>query len=141
MSKPSSGHFHGANGKGGGTSNQTVDSLTNKFPPNDSQIKHIFRPKEGHLSDTPENRKLIENVANAPANYKGKDKYGNEWYSRNESDSSQVWVITRNGIIQNADMFGQTTALLIWQFKQTSINQWTSKILAMKSTKLLLITR
>ena len=82
--------------------NQAVDNLTNKFPPNDSQIKHIFRPKEGHLSDTPENRKLIENVANDPANYKGKDKYGNEWYSRNESDGSQVWVITRNGRIQNA---------------------------------------
>ena len=102
MSKPSSGHFHGANGKGGGTFNQTVNSLTNKLPTNDSQIKHIFRPKEGHLSDTPENRKLIETTANDPANYKGKDKYGNEWYSRTENDGSQVWVITRAGRIQNA---------------------------------------
>ena len=107
MSKPPSGHFHGTNGKGGGTpqentSNQNVNSLTNKFPPNDSQIKHIFRPKEGHLSDTPENRKLIETTANDPANYKGKDKYGNEWYSRTESDGSQVWVITRDERIQNA---------------------------------------
>lgn len=107
MSKPDSGHFHGTNGKGSvtpqeNTSNQTVNNLTNKFPPNDSQIKHIFRPKEGHLSDTPENRKLIETTANDPANYKGKYKYGNEWYSRTESDGSQVWVITRNGRIQNA---------------------------------------
>ena len=70
MSKPGSGHFHGANGKGGGTSNQTVNSLTNKLPTNDSQIKHIFRPTEGHLSDTPENRKLIETTANNPENYK-----------------------------------------------------------------------
>lgn len=98
---------HGTGGSPQGTVeqndyNQAVDNLTNNFPINDSQVKHIFRPKEGHLSDTPENRKLIETVANDPANYKGNDKYGNEWYSRMESDGSQVWVITRGGRIQNA---------------------------------------
>lgn len=102
-----SGLGHGADGSPQGTLEQNeydnvVDNLANKFPQNDSQIKHIFRPKEGHLSDTPENRKLIETTANDPANYKGKDKYGNEWYSRMESDGSQVWVSTRAGRIQNA---------------------------------------
>ena len=102
-----SGFGHGTGGSPQGkidqnTYNQIIDELTNKFPPNDAQIKHIFRPKQGHLPDTPENRKLIENVANNPANYKGKDKYGNEWYSQMQSDGSQVWAITRNGIIQNA---------------------------------------
>ena len=89
MSKPNSGYFHGANGKGGGTpqentSNQTVNNLANKFPPNDSQIKHIFRPKEGHLSDTPEKRKLIETTANDPANYSTPRDWDPETgYSRN----------------------------------------------------------
>ena len=27
-----------------------------KLPENDSQIKHIFEEREGHLPDTPENR-------------------------------------------------------------------------------------
>ena len=64
-----SGFGHGTGGSPQGTLGQNyydhvINNLTNKFPPNDSQIKHIFRPKEGHLSDTPENRKLIETVAN-----------------------------------------------------------------------------
>lgn len=54
------------------------------------------------MSYTPENRNLIETTANDPANYKGKDKYGNEWYSRMENDDSQVWGTTRAGRIQNA---------------------------------------
>ena len=73
----------------------------NTLPSNDSQIKHIFREKTGHISDTPDNRKLLENVANKKENYMGIDKYGNEWYSQMQSDGSQVWVTTRNGTIQN----------------------------------------
>lgn len=73
-----SGLGHGTGGSPQGTLEQNeydnaVHNLTNQFPPNDSQIKYIFRPKEGHLSDTPENRKLIETTANDPANYKGKN--------------------------------------------------------------------
>lgn len=76
---------HGTGGSPQSTVEQSsyeraTESLMNKFPPNESQTKHIFRSKEGHLEDTPENRKLIETVANDPANYRGKDKYGNDWY-------------------------------------------------------------
>lgn len=73
----------------------------NTLPSNDSQIKHIFREKAGHISDTPDNRKLLEDVANKKENYMGTDKYGNEWYSQMQSDGSQIWVTTRNGTIQN----------------------------------------
>ena len=43
-----SGLGHGTDGSPQGTLeqnnyNQTVNNLTNKLPPNDSQIKHIFR--------------------------------------------------------------------------------------------------
>ena len=95
MCKPNSGHFKGTKGE--------QKSLTlNKLPTKDSQLKHIFRNAEGHLPDTLENRELIENVANNSANYKGKDKYGNEWYAEIQPNGSQVWIIVRNGVIQNA---------------------------------------
>lgn len=49
----------------------TVESTINHLPEKDSQLKHIFREAEGHLSDTPTNRKLIIETANNPANYVG----------------------------------------------------------------------
>ena len=55
-----------------------INNLQNKLPPNDSQLKHIFRNAEGHLTDTPENRKLILSVANDPACHLGTDKYKND---------------------------------------------------------------
>lgn len=73
----------------------------NSLPKNDAQIKHIFRDKTGHISDTPSNRKLLEDVANKKENYMGTDKYGNDWYSQIQLDGSQVWAITRDGTIQN----------------------------------------
>lgn len=80
----------------------TVESAMNHLPKKDSQLKHVFREAEGHLVDTPENRKLIRETANNPANYVGKDKYGNQWYSEIKSDGSQIWATVRNGRIQNA---------------------------------------
>lgn len=71
----------------------------NKIPDNDSTTGHIFRDAEGHIPDTPENRALLKEVANDPANFLGTDKYGNEWYTKIQSDGSQVWVETRNGNI------------------------------------------
>ena len=75
------------------------DSKKNKIPDNDSTTGHIFRDAEGHIPDTPENRALLEDVANDPANFRGTDKYGNEWYTKIQSDGSQVWVESRNGNI------------------------------------------
>ena len=75
------------------------DSKKNKIPDNDSTTGHIFRDAEGHIPDTPENRALLEDVANDSANFRGTDKYGNEWYTKTQSDGSQVWVESRNGNI------------------------------------------
>lgn len=82
--------------KGGG---HAVSS--NKFPSNDGQVKHMFRKKKNHVPDTPENRDLFLRVCNDEKNYLGTDRYGKRWYAEILPDGSQVWVCTRDGIIQN----------------------------------------
>lgn len=69
------------------------------LPKNDSQIKHIFRKKKGHLEDTPENRKLLEDLANDDSKYLGTDARGNSWNAVILPDGSQLWVEYRNGRI------------------------------------------
>lgn len=73
----------------------------NSMPKNDSQIKHLFRKKEGHLQDTPENRALLLRVANDPKNYLGTDVKGARWYAEIQGDGSQVWARVWNGTIFN----------------------------------------
>lgn len=72
-----------------------------KLPPNDSQLKHIFRKARGHLEDSPQNRQKILELANDPKCYGGKDRRGLDWHYRILDDGSQLWVTTRNGIIQD----------------------------------------
>ena len=71
----------------------------NKIPDNDSVSKHIFRDAKGHISDIPGNRALLEDVANNSNNFRGIDKYGNEWYTKVLENGKQVWVQVRNGNI------------------------------------------
>lgn len=73
----------------------------NSFPKNDSQIKHIFGERQGHVPDTPENRKLMLETCNNESNYMGTDRYGKRWYAQTLPDGRQVWVATRDGIIQD----------------------------------------
>ena len=76
-----------------------VHNANSAFLSNDSQIKHIFRKKPGHLSETPEHRKLSKDVADDPTNLLGSDKYGNTWFAKTLPDGRQVWVRTRNDVI------------------------------------------
>lgn len=91
----------GGEGKGetGAGGSESGGNTTNKIPDNNSIIKHIFRDAEGHISDTPQNRALLEAVSNNVENFLGIDKYGNEWYAEILEDGRQVWVETRNGNI------------------------------------------
>ena len=82
-----------------------------KLPPNDSQLKHIFDERTGHLPDTQENRKLLQDLANDTKTYWGKDKYGNDWHIRMNTDGSQDWVRSQNQTINDG---GRNITPLPW---------------------------
>ena len=90
----------------GDTSDNIPDVLKGKvkLPQNDSQLKHIFRKANGHLEDTPDNRKALEELTNKIECYAGKDALGNDWYYKNLEDGSQLWASSRNGIIQDGGL-------------------------------------
>ena len=67
-------------------------------------LKHIFRKTEGHLEDTPENRQLLQELANNVRCHVGKDIRGNDWCYKELDDGSQLWVTSRNGVIQEGGL-------------------------------------
>ena len=85
--------------KGGGSAggNSGQNRLSSKPP----QLKHMFADRPGHLPDTPENRALLESVANNPNNYLGTDSMNTQWYAQIHSDGSQIWARVWNGFIFN----------------------------------------
>jgi RHS repeat-associated protein len=87
---------------GSGSSGGSAGSAPkNSLPSNEGQMKHIFREAEGHIADTPTNRQLLLDVADDTATTLGTDRFGNTWSARTLEDGSQVWVQTRNGVVQN----------------------------------------
>lgn len=72
-----------------------------RMPQNNSQLKHIFRNDKGHLPDTPENRKLLSDLANDSRHYIGKDQWGNDWHVRQNEDGTQDWVEHQNQVISD----------------------------------------
>ena len=73
--------------------------VVNKIPENPSVTGHIFKKGSGHIPDTPENRALLEAVANQPECFSGTDIYGNNWYGKVLEDGRQVWSEVRGGVI------------------------------------------
>ena len=85
-----------------GSANQQSAGDDIKLPSQEAQIKHIFANREGHLTDSPDNREKVVRVANNPDDYSGTDKYGNRWYSETEGGGEQIWVKTHNNNISDA---------------------------------------
>jgi hypothetical protein len=90
----------GARTGGGGPGSAATAIL----PTKPGQLGHIFRNAAGHLPDTPANRQLLTDVASNAANRIGVDRFGNVWSTFNRADGTQVWVSTRNGVIQNGGL-------------------------------------
>ncbi len=54
-----------------------------------------------YIPDTPENRKLLIDIAHDLSTRQGIDKHGNAWHSKIRDDGSQVWVQVRENKIRN----------------------------------------
>ena len=59
---------------------------------------------EGHLEDSPENRQLLQDLANDMKHHAGKDIHGKDWHYKELEDGSQLWVSVRNGVIQDGGL-------------------------------------
>ena len=70
----------------------------------EKNIKHIFRNAEGHLLDTPENRRLLLEVVADANNYLGVDRFGNQWFAKILANGKQVWASVRKNLIRNAGL-------------------------------------
>ncbi|MDY2729227.1 MAG: hypothetical protein SOV35_03975, partial [Clostridium sp.] len=100
--------------------NNSQDQTEQRIKIFEDKAPHIFRKASGHLEeDTPENRKIFEDVANDPSNNVSEkystnagnndyatDKYGNEWYSKINEKGEQIWVKVRGKYIINAGING-----------------------------------
>ena len=104
--KSKNGHFPGVGTGGPSVRNGRLPFKLDiqffaKMPKQKAQIMHIMRNDEGHLIDTPKNRKLIINMTNDKGSFLGIDKYGNEVYAKIEK-GTQYWAYVRDNVIQNA---------------------------------------
>jgi filamentous hemagglutinin len=70
----------------------------------DERAGHIFRNTKGHVSDTPENRSLLVEVADDPNARLGIDRFGNVWSARVQPDGTQIWTQTRGNQIVNGGL-------------------------------------
>lgn len=95
--------------------NGGIIKLTNR----EAQLKHIFGERTGHIPFTPENVKLLEDTANNWENYRGKDGRGNLWHVNIQNDGSQIWVRSRNGIINEG---GLNLTPITWD-KETGLDK------------------
>ena len=59
---------------------------------------------EGHLEDSPENRQLLQDLANDMKHHVGKDIHGKDRHYKEFEDGSQLWVSVRNGVIQDGGL-------------------------------------
>jgi len=90
-------------GFGGGPRKDDDKDNEEKIEISEEDKDHIFRESEGHfVKDTPQARKIIEDIVADKNNYNGLDKYGTKWYSKITSDGQQVWAGVRNNKIRYA---------------------------------------
>lgn len=110
--------YFGGFGSGIIGSKEQHETEKHSLPKGEAQLRHIFSGKEGHLSDTPENRQLLVDLSNNESKYVGKDKYGNSWNIETTEQGVQNWVRYQNGIINEG---GQNASPRTWN-DETGLN-------------------
>jgi hypothetical protein len=65
--------------------------------------EQLYKP--GHLVDTPANRAFLENATKDASKYIGVHREGSDVYAYMRKDGTQVWVYSRDGIIQNGGVY------------------------------------
>ena len=91
--------------------NDIINKENIELPMQSSQLKHIFGNRPGHLTDTPDHRKLLTDTANNEKYYRGTDKYGNDWHIFIDNKGRQVWVRSQRGVINEG---GRNNTPLVW---------------------------
>ena len=77
-----------------------------------SIMGHIFRKKDGHLIDTPENRNLLRELVKDSSNYLKRDKaFKRDWYAKITKDGKQLWAWIKNDKIRDG---GLNNKVLPW---------------------------
>lgn len=71
------------------------------LPESGGALGHIFKARDGHIIDTPQNRQLLDFVAQNPATTLGPDRYGAVWSSMTLPNNTQAWTRVLNGRIIN----------------------------------------
>ena len=82
----------------------TIKTIEVSLPKNRAQIMHIFRADDGHLTDTPENRTRLLQLAQDSQYRLGVDIHGNIWHAKLLEDGSQLWVEYRDGVIREGGL-------------------------------------
>ena len=65
---------------------------------------HIFDKREGHLPDTPENRKLLLDLVSNIKHFLGEFGNGNKCYAKFLSNGKQLWAYVRGRLIRNGGL-------------------------------------
>ena len=102
--KSKSAHFGSGSGgpskrEGGSKFKLNIQQFA-KMPKQRAQVMHIMAKREGHMIDTPENRRILEKISDDKRNYIRSDPRGFNVYSK-VINGKEYWVHERNGIIQN----------------------------------------
>ncbi|RYD52416.1 MAG: hypothetical protein EOP52_09675 [Sphingobacteriales bacterium] len=85
-----------------GGSQQSPGKRQRNILPQGKQANHVFSNKDGKFADTKANRKMIERFSNKPENYSHTDNRGKDWYQEMNSDGTQNWSYSQNGVIKGA---------------------------------------
>ncbi|MBR4830366.1 MAG: hypothetical protein IKZ96_01185 [Bacilli bacterium] len=74
----------------------------NKIPEKNSQIDHIFRKGDGHITFSEKNAQKLSNLINNEKNIiLEKDKYGKTWYAKINKDGTQTWGSVYNNTLSD----------------------------------------